>query len=256
MDILLVEDDLLEVNQLSEAIESADGLELIGITNNSSKALEYICDYLPDIVILDLELLQGSGSGLTLLTELNDISLSKIPYILVTTNNTSSLTMDYAHQYGADYIMSKHQTDYSAKSVVNFIQMVKPIINKKHKKVVPVTPTETTTQLRKRTTRRIISELNIIGINPKSVGFIYLVDAINIMIEHKTQNISSIIAQTHGKTDASVERAMQNAINRAWRTNNIDELYEHYKAPIASSKGVPTVTEFICYYANLIKNDY
>ena len=60
--------------------------------------------------------------------------------------------------------------------------------------------------------------------------------------------------QKYGKTDSSVERAMQNAINRAWRNSDIDELLTHYKAKISSDKGVPTLTEFIHYYANKIKS--
>ena len=194
--------------------------------------------------------------GLTLLTQLNDMTLSKTPYILITTNNTSSVTMDYAHQYGADYIMSKHQADYSAKNVVNFIQMMKPIISKKQKSIVSGNSVETNANIQKRINKRIMAELNNVGINPKTIGYTYLIDAINIMIENKTQNISCIIAEKHKKSDASVERAMQNAINRAWRVSNIDDLYHFYKAPIASSKGVPTITEFICYYANMIRTDY
>ena len=49
---------------------------------------------------------------------------------------------------------------------------------------------------------------------------------------------------------------MQNAINRAWAISNIDDLLENYTAKISSSKGVPTLTEFIFYYANKIKNEY
>ena len=49
---------------------------------------------------------------------------------------------------------------------------------------------------------------------------------------------------------------MQNAINAAWKHTDIDELLTHYTAKIRSSKGSPTVTEFISYYANKIKQEY
>ena len=49
---------------------------------------------------------------------------------------------------------------------------------------------------------------------------------------------------------------MQNAITRAWRSSPIDELLLHYTAKISQERGSPTLTEFIYYYANKIKNAY
>ena len=48
---------------------------------------------------------------------------------------------------------------------------------------------------------------------------------------------------------------MQNAINRAWRTNDPEELLANYTARIRSDKGVSTMMEFIYYYAGKIKAD-
>ena len=48
---------------------------------------------------------------------------------------------------------------------------------------------------------------------------------------------------------------MQNAINYAWGHTPIDDLMLYFTAKIASDKGVPTVTEFVYYYANKIKSD-
>ena len=49
---------------------------------------------------------------------------------------------------------------------------------------------------------------------------------------------------------------MQNAINRAWKTTDIDDLLRYYEARINSERGVPTSTEFIYYYANKIRAEY
>lgn len=61
-----------------------------------------------------------------------------------------------------------------------------------------------------------------------------------------------MLGEKYKKSDASIERAMQNAINRAWRTSDIDDLLTYYTARIQSQKGVPTIMEFIFYYANKI----
>ena len=52
------------------------------------------------------------------------------------------------------------------------------------------------------------------------------------------------------------ERAMQNAIHRAWKKADIEDLLKHYTAKVNSEKGCPTITEFICYYANKLKYEF
>lgn len=95
----------------------------------------------------------------------------------------------------------------------------------------------------------------MVGINPKSLGYNYLIDAICMLLDKPKQNICADIGEKYGKTEASVERAMQNAINSAWKKTDIDELLKHYTAKIHSERGAPTIMEFICYYSIKIKNE-
>ncbi|MGN1084755.1 MAG: sporulation initiation factor Spo0A C-terminal domain-containing protein, partial [Lachnospiraceae bacterium] len=182
---------------------------------------------------------------------------SKKPYILVTTNNSSTTTLETARALGADYIMSKHQKDYSSQSVLDFLRIMLPTIKSFQSPSSEVRSTpETAEQYTKRIYRRIMTELNHVGINPKSVGYAYLADAIYFMVQQPTQDICTVLAEKYNKSEASIERAMQNAIHRAWKTQDIDTLLKYYKAKISSAKGNPTLTEFICYYANELKNNY
>ena len=48
---------------------------------------------------------------------------------------------------------------------------------------------------------------------------------------------------------------MQNAINRTWYTSDTEDLLKYYTARIRSDKGVPTLMEFISYYANKIRTE-
>ena len=174
LSILLVEDDPHTCKQIINLVDASDDLLLVGVTNNAFRALEYIRDTLPDAVILDLELHQGSGSGLNVLNGLKDMELNISPYILVTTNNSSAITYESARQLGADYIMSKHQENYSEKYALDFLRMLASVI--KNKKQLPAfhqSNTESPAYFEKRMTRRIIAELNNIGISPKSVGYKY-----------------------------------------------------------------------------------
>lgn len=257
LEILLVEDDPAACKEIVEIIDESQDFIIVGVTNNTAKAIQYIEEFLPDILILDLELHEGSGNGLTLLSDLRNMSIAKTPYILVTTNNSSSITYETARKLGADFIMSKHQEGYSAKSVIDFLRIIRSAIrNKQNATALQGMTNESPEHYKKRITRQIIAELNYVGINPKSVGYQYLIDAILTMSKRPTQNICSIVASQHSKSTASVERAMQNAINRAWKSNNSQELLSHYTAKIDSERGNPTITEFVCYYANKIKTEY
>lgn len=256
MTILLVEDDPVACNEIAAYAETlSDDICLTGITNNANKALEYIKDTLPDAVILDLELHEGGGDGLTLLRELRSPEIEVKPYILVTTYNSSVITYDAARKNGADFIMAKHQNDYSAKSVLDFLRIMKPILHARRPNAAP-SFVESPAEKEKRLHRRICAELDGIGISPKVVGYQYLIEAIQLIMNKPVPNMCSIIGSNHKKTDTSVERAMQNSINKAWSRGDVNELYSRYTAKLHSEKGVPTVTEFVYYYANKLKNEY
>ena len=253
--VLLVEDDPAECAAISRCIESVEEIHLVSITNSASKAIEHVKDYIPDAVILDLELHKGYGDGVTFLSDLNKLCLQSPPYVLVTTNNISRITHEQARCLGADFVMVKSQKDYSAENVVVFLKKAKDIIHTSQSKQRILPEPETPNETKNRIHTRAVTEIEKIGISPKLIGRSYLLDAIILAVENKHTFVQEI-AKKYEKTDASVVRAMQNAINRAWRTANIADLQQNYKARIASEKGVPTLNEFIFYYANILSTEY
>jgi len=251
MRILIVEDDTSLCTEYLSYIDKFDDILIVGTTNNSTKAIEIIKDTLPDVIILDLELHDGSGNGLLVLKALKENSFDIIPYVLVTTNNSSATTLESTRKLGADFILSKHQDDFSAKNVIDFLQIIQPAILKaQHITHQPTSPHEKS----KRLSTKINTELNFVGISPKVLGYTYLTDAILLTLKEPRPNICTTLGLKYNKTESSIERAMQNAINRAWKSTSIDDLLLHYTANINSDKGVPTVTEFIYYYANKLRD--
>ena len=89
--VLLVEDDIQACEAIVDCCLSSNDITLTNVTNNSVKAIEMIQSYLPDAIILDLELHHGSGNGFQVLQGLKGLHLDHKPYILVTTNNTSAI---------------------------------------------------------------------------------------------------------------------------------------------------------------------
>lgn len=256
LNILIIEDDVAACRELSLYIDKISNMKLIGVTGDSDKGIEMVKSALPDVVILDIELHTGSGNGLLFLAKLNTLHLSMRPYVLITTNNSSNVTYESARQLGADFIMSKHKADYSAQYVIEFIRMIQHTLLTRQPSIVENLSEEALYEKNlPLLTRRVYRELDFVGISPKNIGYNYLADAILLIMKNSSANVYQELAEKYKKSDASVERAMQNAINRAWRFSDIEELLTHYTAKIRSEKGVPTTLEFVYYYANKIKMD-
>lgn len=257
MSILLVEDDEKDCQKIKQYTEELDDISLIGITNNLDGAICYTKEFLPEAIILDLELHKGGGNGLSFLCELKKLELPYHPFVLVTTNNCSDITYECARENGADFIMAKYQSDYSPEGAVDFLRMMKTAIFSKIQSLSPEHETsESPEQKEKRIVSEIHREFDLVGMNPKHVGYRYLTEAVQLVLDKPVHNLCSILGARFGKTDVSIERAMQNAINKAWRTSDIEDLLKYYTAHINAEKGTPTITEFIYYYADKIKNRY
>ena len=254
LSILLIEDEPAECQEILEYVESKDGVELSGITNNIQKALEFVTDSQPDVIILDLELHKGYGDGLTFLDSLREMRLSYPVYILVTTNNVSHITHDGARKMGADFIMVKSQEDYSAKRVIDFLCSLKSFIHSNKKTAARPDYPETHEQKRRRH-NKIITELDRIGIAPNVLGRNYLIDCVTLLIDGKNEGFTAAVAEKKGKSVKSVERAIQHAIEKAWNESCIEDLRKYYTARIHPARGMPTMMEFIHYYAEKIKNE-
>lgn len=257
INIIVVEDEISIRSAYENAISEYKNIYLIGTTDNTNTAIKMVCDYSPDVIILDLELHKGYGNGIDLLKQISSTELDKKPFLLVVTNNVSPVTHSIVRNLGADFVITKNQQDYSEKMVLNFLNSIldTATISNNHTVNSAVLQAENEMEYSKKVKSRISKELDLIGISPKLKGRQYLADAIELTIEKRTTKISSIIAQKYSKTDASVERAMDTAINRTWRNTDIDTLEKYYTAYINPDKGVPTQTEFIFYYANKIKEN-
>lgn len=253
VNLLIVEDDNNTVEEYKSDIKGFENFYIVGTTNNSSKAVEMVKEYCPHAVILDLELHQGSGNGLLFLKGLSELALPNKPFILVVTNNISNVTHSIARNLGADFVITKNQNDFSCKMVLEFLSsIVQTTLTSNFSSPSAAKAAERISNS-EIIRNKISVELDLIGISPKLKGRNYLADAIEITCNQRVTNLCSIVAQKYKKTDASVECAMQTAINHAWRNTDIESLERYYTTYINPQKGVPTVMEFIYYYSSKIK---
>ena len=163
------------------------------------------------------------------------------------------MTLEAARQLGADFIITKYEQDYSGQKPIEMLRMMRNVIQT-HSSSAATAP-QTPAEINRKLTIRIHRELDLIGISPKAIGYQYLTDAILLAIHEPGPNLARTIAGKYNKTAASVERAMQNAITRAWSKGNTDDLLRHYTAVINYDRGVPTLTEFVYHYANKFRNE-
>lgn len=249
--ILVVEDEENICDEYKNKITSYQELFLIDTTNNTDTALSLINEFKPDTLILDLELHKGFGNGINLLKVLSTLNIDYKPFIIVVTNNISPITHQIVRKLGTDFLITKNQQDYSVDMVLDFICSISG--EQAQQSSSEAYKLENVQNYEMNIKNRISTELDLIGIASKLKGRQYLNDAIELTCKKRTPNISTLIAQKYSKTEASVERAMQTAINHAWRNTDIETLEKYYTAYINPRKGVPTITEFICYYADKVK---
>lgn len=252
--VIVIEDDDVACNCFVNCAIEMNTIAILECTNDSSKGLKLVEQYMPDAVILDLELNDGKGSGIEFLDGIKELDINYKPFVLVTTNNPSVTIHDFIRKAGADFIMSKQKKDYSEKEALKFLVTIRDsIIRKSSNEERESFIKDTEENREKRLKNKIIRELDYVGINPKLLGYDYLADAILLVINGEKENMLNIMGKKYKKTNSSIERAMQTAINKAWRTSDIDDLLEHYTARINSEKGVPTLMEFIYYYAKKVQ---
>ena len=240
MSIILIEDDNFEVNSFKEYLRNEDDVKLVKTTSSSYEGIEYTKTYMPEGIILDLELHKGEGSGMKFLEDLQMVELDLKPLIVVTTNVSSSIIYNHIRKLGADFIFYKKQSDYSPEMVIKSMTSLRETLyNIKTNSQKMQETVETPIENENRIKDKVNAELDLIGISNHLKGRKYLFDY--------------YVSNKYKVANSSISRAMQTAINYAWRISAIEDLMAHYKARINHETGVPTPTEFVYYYAEKIK---
>ena len=177
MPILLIEDNEVEVNEFKHYIEGRADAKLIKSTNSSYEGIEYTKMYMPEGIILDLELHKGEGSGISFLEELQKLKLDFKPLIVVTTNVSSKIIYRRIRDLGVDFIYYKKQSDYSPEMVINSMTSLREsLYSAKIEQLGSKATTETPMEHENRIREKITVELDLVGIPHHLVGRKYIED--------------------------------------------------------------------------------
>jgi len=255
LSVLVIEDDIAIQKSYNELNNSNTNLDIIGITSSSTKALEIVTNLYPDAIILDLELHNGEGNGLNFLENLKSTNYK--PFILIVTNNSSQIMHNILRENGADFIISKHQQDYSEKMVLDFLLSIK---NHIQANIVPTKyefeSSEAIDLKNKEIHSLLLKEFTLLGMSNKYSGKAFLYDAIKLKIHnfaYDTKTICKIIASSYNKKESNVSHAMQNAIDKTWNTSDPNDLIKYFTGYVNPDRESPTLSEFINFYAEKLR---
>ncbi len=252
MKLLLIEDDIKECDIYKKINKARKDIEFVAMTGSDVEGLKYVKKYMPEGIILDLELNKGTGTGFNFLKELKQLKLTIMPKIVVTTNICSDSVYEFLHENGVEFIFYKKQNNYSQENVINTILLVRGYNIVTQDKIE-----EDNINTKDIISEKINKELDLIGISTHLQGRKYLHDSILYIIENENFNHKVTVVQylvnKYKKSNSTISRAMQNAILHAWRISSLEDLTTYYTAKINYETGVPTPTEFMYYYADKIK---
>ena len=261
MSIIIIEDSSKECEEFKRCIDARADIQLVGVTASSKEGIELVKTYLPEGIILDIELKYGFGSGTRFLRELKELDIAFRPAIIVTTNTVDEILHDKIRSDGVSLVLYKKQKGYSHGEVLNELVSLKQSAYKinsiESAEELPISPAQSTINLSK----RVATELDKVGIPTHLKGRKHLQDAIIWLIEHdkdeetQEETVFGYVARMNNKKPSSVVNAMQVAINYAWKATPAEDLEIHYNFKIHEKRGVPSNTEFIYNYKDkLLRN--
>lgn len=234
MKLMLIEDEKKEQDKFKKLAEKMNDVTFVKITNSTEEGIKCLKENDIDGVILDLELNSGIGNGFEFLEKLKITKLSKIPKIVVTTNVYSDSVYDYLHQNKVDFIFYKKQENYNVENVINTLLLLNNYTNTASTDIKEIE--EEKAKQEKLIAEKVNYELDLIGIASHLQGRKYLFDAITYLLSEEGENsqvsINQYLLSKHKRPTSTINRAMQNAIVRAWRVTAIEDLEKLYTAHI------------------------
>ena len=226
MKLMLIEDEKKEQDKFKKLAEKMNDVTFVKITNSTEEGIKCLKENDIDGVILDLELNSGIGNGFEFLEKLKITKLSKIPKIVVTTNVYSDSVYDYLHQNKVDFIFYKKQENYNVENVINTLLLLNNYTNTASTDIKEIE--EEKAKQEKLIAEKVNYELDLIGIASHLQGRKYLFDAITYLLSEEGENsqvsINQYLLSKHKRPTSTINRAMQNAIVRAWRVTAIEDL--------------------------------
>ena len=239
--IFLLEDDKNHCQKYIDFVKSNSHLYQLRFSHGCQSGLKELERYQPDLILVDIELNKGDGTGLDFLVKLQDLELEKPPRIIVITNIEAPPIHDRAHRLGVDFIFEKNKPDYSPEIVINFAMdhlfcqkaTYKPNVDSEE------------------SIRAAISQrLENMGVIARYNGKAYLIEGIAIAAKKHgvfdlKNDIYAPLSRKYSKSADAISKAIQTAIENAFLNTPDETMARYYFGEINSKNACPTPKEFI-----------
>ena len=245
--VLIAEDNIEYAEFLKNTLEEA-GIEVVAVAHDGNRALEYIEEYKPDLVTLDI--VMPHLDGVEVLKKLKEKQMSKRPYIIVITGAHKENILGLCMQNGADYYMLK-PCDAAV-----LVERIKTICGMS---AAAPSPDLNDRAFRRSMEINVTNMIHMVGVPANIKGYQYLRDAImlaiceNDLISAVTKQLYPRVAANYNTSASRVERAIRHAIEVACTRGNEEALYSLFGYTVSNAKGKPTNSEFIAMIADKLR---
>lgn len=245
--IAIADDNRELVRLMSDYLSKEPNMEVVAIAYNGKTCIEMLKKQKIDILVLDI--IMPYLDGIAVLDAIKeDDNLRGIDVIMLSAFGQESI-MSQAAQYGASYfIMKPFETERLAVQINHIMQ----------NRSVPqqIASGETLKE------ERISTMMKDIGVPPHIKGYVYLKEAVSLVLENPdilnriTKALYPGIADIFDTTPARVERSIRHAIELVWNkseTTHISKIFGYSEEHLQSK---PSNSQFIAMVADSIRHDH
>lgn len=242
--LLVVEGDTEFCDILTASASMIDNLTLIGKTGSEKEALSILKEKMVDILLVDLEL--GEGTGLHLIEKLRTGN-KPVPVMIVMTDSNSRTIRNIINDQDVDLVYHKTEMTYDCEQITYLIEKIV-----KCRSGDPDTE-RGTDDLKK----QVQQKLEEFGFPKKYTGTAYLAEAVCIAAGREDRvcnlkkDIYAEVAEIFGATVSRVESNIRFVIDQVWLKQNLERLKIQYPFEYDNTNGKPTNKSFILNIAGM-----
>lgn len=240
---------------LVDYFQEKEDIDLVFISHDGIKTIDYIKTKQPDILILDM--IMPHLDGLGVLETINNIELEKYPRTIVLSAVGQEPITQKAIGLGAEYYIVK---PFNLDVLMKRINQLAGVYDEQNKmQYARAILTGESDDETKRLEIEITNIIHEIGVPAHIKGYHYLRDAIIMVVEDidllgaVTKELYPAIAKTNRTTPSRVERAIRHAIEVAWNRGRLETINSLFGYTVQNDKGKPTNSEFIAIIADKLR---
>ena len=239
--VALIDDNIELVNMIKEYFSSNAKIRVVYEAHDGEEGLNLIKSKFDDIDVLLLDLIMPRKDGVSILEEMNELSLNK-KVIVLTSYNTQDMIRRVS-ELGVNYFILKP---------FDLEELEKRILDVGKVSDEP----KSIDLLHQNLQISITNVLHELGVPSHIKGYQYIREAIMLAVENQdiinsiTKTLYPTLAEKFNTTSSRVERAIRHAIEVAWNRGQIEMHDKIFGYTVNSNKGKPTNSEFIAMIAD------